>query len=276
MQAVDDVPIWHLAVLALVQGVTEFLPISSSAHLILVPYMTGWTDQGLAIDVAMHIGTLLAVLVYFRRDVARLAVGTLNFRSGSEDARLAGQLVLATLPVVAAGYVLYDQIATQWRSVPLIVLTTAAFGLLLWAADRRAQSNAGGLPGLGWGQAAVIGLAQALALVPGVSRSGITMTAGLFAGLSRTEAARFSLLLSIPTTAAAGLLATVELVRSHDAAMQANALFAGALAFASALAAVTLLMRWLRRATFTPFVIYRLALAALLAGMLLLGFLPSG
>lgn len=254
---------WHLVALAAVQGITEFLPISSSAHLILVPALTGWTDQGLVVDVAMHVGTLVAVLLYFRRDVARLAIGGWNILLGrpTQDSRLCLQIAGATLPVVAAGLALKDTIATDWREPVLIVVTTAAFGVLLWLADRRADRATGTIETLSWRDVMIIGMAQALALIPGVSRSGITMTAALLLGLGRTEAARFSLLLSIPTTAAAGVLGGADLVASGNVGLQVDSLFAGVLAFAFAIAAIAGLMSWLRKATFLPFVIYRLVLA---------------
>ena len=266
---------FQLLVLALVQGITEFLPISSSAHLILVPVVFDWKDQGLGIDVAVHIGTLLAVILYFRQDVGRLVRGALDALRGriTEDARLSLQVILATLPVVVAGFLLRDAIAGDWRSPALIMVTTAVFGVVLWLADRRADGAVRAVGSLTWRDAAIIGLAQALALVPGVSRSGITMTAALFLGLKRPEAARLSLLLSIPTTAAAGLLGGLEVARSGDAALQADALLAAVLAFGSALLAIWGLMAWLKRATFTPFVIYRLALAAMLGVLLAAGVL---
>lgn len=266
-------PLLHLIVLAAVQGITEFLPISSSAHLILVPAVTGWTDQGLAIDVAMHIGTLFAVMLYFRRDVARLAGGGIDALRGTmtADARLCLQVIAATLPVVVAGFLLKDMIANDWRSPVLIAATTIIFGVVLWLADRRASQAKGAIAGLTWRDAMIIGVAQALALVPGVSRSGITMTTALFLGQSRPEAARFSLLLSIPTTAAAGLLGSYDLARSGDAALQGDAFIAGLLAFGSALAAIAGLMAWLKRASFTPFVVYRLALGLILTVALFSG-----
>lgn len=270
-------PLLHLIVLAVVQGITEFLPISSSAHLILVPVFTGWADQGLSLDVAMHIGTLVAVVLYFRRDVAMLLTGAVDVarRRSTPAARLTLQIIAATLPVVVAGFLLKDRIESDWRSPVLIMVTTAAFGVLLWTADRRADRAEGTIDGLTWRDVALIGVAQALALVPGVSRSGITMTVALLLGQRRPEAARFSLLLSIPTTAAAGFLGAMDLVGTQDAALRTDALIAGGLAFLSALAAIAGLMAWLRRASFTPFVIYRLVLAGVLAAMLALGWLPA-
>ncbi len=271
----DLLELWHLTVLALVQGVTEFLPISSSAHLILMPRLAGWEDQGLGLDAAMHIGTLAAVMLYFRRDVADLLAGTgdLFHRRTTPRGRLAGQIVLATLPVIVAGFLLRDLIASDFRNPAIIAFTTAAFGLLLWASDRRAGEAAGTVVSLTWRMALAIGLAQAVALVPGVSRSGITMTAALFLGLTRSESARFSLLLSIPTTAAAGALGLLELTGVDETARVSSALIAGALSFVFALLAIGALMRWLRSASFTPFVLYRLALAALLGFMLFRGLL---
>lgn len=272
-----EVSLLQLVVLAVVQGVTEFLPISSSAHLILVPALTGWPDQGLALDVAMHIGTLLAVMLYFRRDVGVLAKGMADALRGraTQDARLMLQIVVATLPVVVAGFLLKDRIETDWRSPALITVTTIVFGLLLWTADRLGSRAEGTVEALSWRNAVLIGLAQTLALVPGVSRSGITMTMALFLGQRRPEAARFSLLLSIPTTAAAGTIGVVDLAGSGDPVVQTDALIGGGLALVSALVAIAGLMAWLRRASFLPFVIYRLLLGGLLAGMLLTGLLAA-
>ncbi len=276
----EDAPVslFQIAVLAIVQGVTEFLPISSSAHLILVPALTGWPDQGLALDVAVHIGSLLAVVIYFRRDVMAMATGTVDAIRGqrSPRARLALQVLAATIPVILAGWLLKDRIETDWRSPVLIMVTTMIFGLLLWVADSRAGRAHRTTAELTWSDVLLIGAAQALALVPGVSRSGITMTAALLLGQKRPEAARFSLLLSIPTTAAAGALGAPDLLSSSDPSLLGGALVAGILAFVSALAAIAGLMAWLRQATFTPFVIYRLLLGSLLGALLVAGVLPNG
>lgn len=265
---------WHVALLALVQGVTEFLPVSSSAHLILVPRLTGWTDQGLLIDVALHIGTLAAVMLYFRKETAGMVRGAFELLGGrveGEDARLALQVILATVPVVIAGLLLEAHVAGDWRSPILIAGTTIGFGVLLWWADRIGkEGKCPAFAEMTLAAALVIGLAQALALVPGVSRSGITMTAALFLGFHRTAAARFSLLLSIPTTAAAGALAGFNLWHSGNPALQADALLAALLAFGAGFAAIVGLMAWLRRSTFLPFVIYRIALGT--AILLWLGF----
>ena len=256
----------NLIVLAIVQGITEFLPISSSAHLILIPQLTPWDDQGLAIDVAMHVGTLIAVMAYFHAEVARMITGGLNLLRGRPDGdtRLLLQLALATVPVIILGFLLKDVIAGDWRSPILIASTTIGFGILLYIADRKGETSERALAGMTYRDALLIGLFQALALVPGVSRSGITMTAGLFLAFSRTEAARFSLLLSIPTTMAAGLLGGYEIWQSGDTALQADAFYAALLAFVAALLAIWALMAWLKKSSFTPFVVYRLILGAFL------------
>jgi undecaprenyl-diphosphatase len=262
------VEFWHTAILAIVQGITEFLPISSSAHLILVPKITGWSDQGLMIDVALHGGTLAAVTLYFHRETAGMVRGGLRLLAGDftgADARLALHVLIATLPVVAGGLLLKGFVATDGRNALLIALTTIGFGLVLWAADRGGKEASRMLfESMTFRAALLIGLAQTLALVPGVSRSGITMTAALFLGYRRDAAARFSLLLSIPTTAAAGMLVGADIWKSGNAALQLDAVVAAGLAFFAALVAIAGLMAWIRKSTFTPFVIYRLVLGCAL------------
>ncbi len=261
----------NMLVLAVVQGVTEFLPISSSAHLILVPVLFGWPDQGLAIDIAVHVGTLAAVLVYFHRDVLDLVAGLWMAIRGRPDdrSRLVLHLAVATLPIVVVGLLAKDLAGTTFRSELLIAVTTILFGIVLWIADRGAHRHDRGLGEMTLKDAVVIGTAQVLAILPGTSRSGITMTAALFLRFSRTESARFSMLLSIPTIAAAGLLATLDLVKSGDATLQADAIWAALLAFVAALLTIWGLMKWLRTSSFTPFVIYRLVLGAVLLMWLL-------
>ena len=261
----------NMLVLAVVQGVTEFLPISSSAHLILVPVLFGWPDQGLAIDIAVHVGTLAAVLVYFHRDVLDLVAGLWMAIRGRPDdrSRLVLHLVVATLPIVVVGLLAKDLVGTTFRSELLIAVTTILFGIVLWIADRGADRYDRRLGEMTLKDAVVIGTAQVLAILPGTSRSGITMTAALFLRFNRTESARFSMLLSIPTIAAAGLLATLDLVKSGDATLQADAIWAAVLAFVAALLTIWGLMKWLRTSSFTPFVIYRLVLGAVLLMWLL-------
>jgi undecaprenyl-diphosphatase len=253
-------PILHLAVLAVVQGITEFLPISSSGHLILVPHLTGWDDQGLVIDVAVHVGTLGAVMAYFWRDMLAMTLGAGQLVTGrvTERARLALYVVLATVPVVIAYLLFKDVIENGLRDPAVIAWATIGFGIALWLADRFG-GHLRKLGALTLPHALVVGLAQALALVPGTSRSGITMTAARMLGYERTDAARFSMLLSIPTIIAAGVAKTPDLIAAGDLVLR-DAALAVLLSFVAALIAIAALMRWLRTAGFTPFVVYRLLL----------------
>lgn len=257
----------QLTVLALVQGITEFLPISSSGHLILVPLLSGWPDQGLLIDVAVHVGSLVAVILYFRFDIVAMVRGLTDWRTpglfGEPGRRLAVLVVIGTVPVLIAGLALNTIGTETLRSATVIGWTTLGFGLLLYASDRFGARTRD-LRGMTCGGALWIGLAQVLALVPGTSRSGITMTAARALGYRRDEAARFSMLLSIPTILAAGALLTLDLIALGEAKVSLQALVAMALAFLSAWLAIAVLMRWLQRATFTPFVIYRCALGVAL------------
>ncbi len=257
----NRVALYHILILAVVQGITEFLPISSSGHLILTSQVLGWPDQGLTMDIAVHVGTLFAVMVYFWRDLASMAVGAVDLVKGRESpgARLALFVFIGTIPVVVAGYFGQSLVETYLRSAEVIAWTTLCFGLLLWTADRIGMTLRK-LDHLSWGGVIFIGLMQVLALVPGTSRSGITMTAARFLGLERSEAARFSMLLSIPTILGAGSLGGWKLYQSGDLALGGDALIAALIAFVTAIIAIWALMQWLRRASFTPFVLYRIAL----------------
>lgn len=251
----------HLILIAVVQGITEFLPISSSGHLILVPTLTGAADQGLVIDVAVHVGTLLAVCLYLWRDIGRMTAGTLRGLRGRRDPgfRLALQIVLATIPVIAAGYALQRYLGGMPRSPEIVAWATLGFGILLGVVDyvgmtiRRIEH-------MRYGEALFVGLAQVLALIPGTSRSGITMTAARALGYERQEAARFSMLMGIPTILAAGTLVGLDLYEAGDARLTADALLAGGLSFIAALISIALMMGWLKRASFLPFVVYRILL----------------
>lgn len=256
----------QIVVLALVQGITEFLPVSSSGHLVLVPIAGGWPDQGLDMDIAVHVGTLGAVLLYFWRDVAFMAGGLWRSLKGKSDpgARLFWLICAATVPVVAAGFALKELFGQDaLRSIEVIGWTMLGFGIVLWVFDRLCMTVKR-IPHMPLFDAMVIGVAQVLALIPGTSRSGITMTAARLLGYERTEAARFSLLLSIPTILGAGLLAGYDIWQAGDARLTHDALAAMAGSFVAALAAIALMMAWLKRASFTPFVLYRVVLGALL------------
>ncbi|NQW11137.1 MAG: undecaprenyl-diphosphate phosphatase [Alphaproteobacteria bacterium] len=254
-------PIEHLALIALVQGITEFLPISSSGHLILVPVLSDRADQGLLIDVAVHVGTLGAVVAYLWRDIGRMLTGLWRASRGRGDPglTLALQLILATLPLVGAGYALSRYGGGVSRSAEVVAWATLGFGLLLWLADRIGMTVKR-IEHMGYGAALFIGLAQVLALIPGTSRSGITMTAARLLGYERSEAARFSMLMAIPAIIAAGSLAGFDLYETGDVRLTRDAVIAAGLAFAAALIAIAVMMSWLRRASFLPFVIYRILL----------------
>ena len=252
----------HLIVVAVVQGLTEFLPISSSAHLILVPVIADWPDQGPTIDVAVHYGTLCAVMLYFRRDVGAMFFGFFHLLLGrfTDGARLFVLLAIGALPTLMVGYVLVAQgFSEQLRSPVVIAWATVVFGILLWVVDSQCM-RFNRIQHLGFGAIIWIGLAQALALIPGTSRSGITITAARGLGYEREDAARISLLLSIPVILVAGGYQTLGLMQRAQVALGIDALIASILAFAAALLAVKLMMRWLQQVTFMPFVIYRLLL----------------
>ena len=255
---------WPQAVvLALVQGLTEFLPVSSAAHLILSTRLLGWPDQGLAFDVAVHVGSLLAVVAYFRRDLMELAHGcrdSVRQRRLLPPARMVCYLAVATIPAGLAGLLAADLVSTELRNTKVIAITTLLFGLLLGFADRRGSGDSG----LSWRKVLWIGMAQALAILPGASRSGVTMTAALLCGLGRREAARFSFLLSIPIIAAAGLLQAVELSSSGAAVEWSLMLLATLLSALTAYVCVRWFIALIERVGFMPFVLYRVALGLLL------------
>ncbi|MGB0505026.1 MAG: undecaprenyl-diphosphate phosphatase [Pikeienuella sp.] len=256
-------PLFHLIILSIIQGVTEFLPISSSGHLVLYPQLTGAPDQGLAIDVAVHVGTLGAVLLYFRRDVALAVVGGLKLLTGdfkSPGARLALLLILSAIPVMIVGVVLKLTGATdQLRSVAVIGWATIVWGVVLYVADK---TGAEIKTGEQWTlrDALAMGVAQCFALIPGTSRSGVTMTAARSMGYTRVEAARLSMLMSIPAIVAAGGLLSLELLGDESTTLGADALMAAGFSFIAALLALVGMMRMLQTWSMTPFVIYRMAL----------------
>lgn len=251
-----------ILLLAVVQGLTEFLPVSSSAHLILAGQAFAESDQGLAFDVAAHLGSLLALCLYFRRELVDLARAGLA-PGPSPDRTLAMQVLAATVPAAAVGWLLHDWIAATLREPLVIAAATAAFGVLLGVADRR-RARFTDEHGLGWRGALLVGLAQVLALVPGTSRSGITMTAALFLGASRQAAARFSFLLAVPLLALAGGYEALQVAQGQAAVQWREFGLAFALSGLSALVCIHLFLRFIDRVGMMPFVVYRLALAAVL------------
>jgi undecaprenyl-diphosphatase len=253
----------QIIVLSLIQGITEFLPISSSAHLILPAMLTDWPDQGLAFDIAVHLGSLIAVVLYFRHELAQFAVsGSRMVIRGQYDAHteLMLKVITATLPVLVAGFLLQGWVETELRSIVVIATTTSGFALaLMWADKLR-----GNIDEPSWLHAMVIGAAQVLAIVPGTSRSGITITAALVLGLSRTSAARFSFLLSMPTIAGAAFLTILDLRAAGAAARWPELAMGAALAGVSAYACIHYFITLVERTGMMPYVFYRLALAATL------------
>jgi undecaprenyl-diphosphatase len=257
----------QILVLALVQGITEFLPISSSGHLILAPHLFGFADQGLAFDVAVHLGSLMAVLAYFRNDVWSIATAWLGavFRRRPSDtqSRLGWAIIVGTIPVVLAGLLLKSIVENELRAPWVIAATTIGFGLLLGFVDLRARRQRT-LEELGIRDAVIIGLAQVLALIPGTSRSGITMTAGLALGLDRASASRFSFLLAIPTILASSVLVTLDLIQAAGPVDWSSLALGVALSAVAAYTAIHLFLQFIERIGMWPFVAYRLLLGVVI------------
>ncbi|MFK7761849.1 MAG: undecaprenyl-diphosphate phosphatase [Roseobacter sp.] len=258
---------FNLFLVAVIQGITEFLPISSSGHLVLLPSLTGQPDQGLAIDVAVHVGSLFAVLLYFRADVRIAAVGCLRLIKGKIDTQgafLALCLLVATIPVMIAGLAIKVMgLDAAFRSMAVIGWTTLGFGLLLYWADKTGSEQR---TAEAWSlkHAFVMGLAQVLSLVPGTSRSGITITAARKLGYGREGAAKLSMLMSIPTIIASGAVLSIDVVGAADWQMARDGLIAALFAFVAALIALSLMMRLLQSVSFTPYVVYRVLLGVVL------------
>ncbi|OUS24946.1 undecaprenyl-diphosphatase [Gammaproteobacteria bacterium 45_16_T64] len=265
---------WFQAVfLAIVQGLTEFLPVSSSAHLILPSQLFGWPDQGIAFDVAVHLGTLIAVVAYFRRDVISITRGSLSAvveRKTNESALLGLAVVVATVPAVVVGGLFHDFIGEELRTSAVIACTTIIFGVLLWVADAKG-SRLLKQHEMTLKFALLIGCAQAVALIPGTSRSGITITAALFIGFDRMSSARFSMLLSIPLILAAGLLETIKLLQVEGAVWWDMILLGTAVSGLSAYLCIHYFLQLLERIGMLPFVIYRLFLGGFLLFFIVLG-----
>jgi undecaprenyl-diphosphatase len=270
--------IWHAMILGIVQGITEFLPISSQAHLLLVPYFLKWNYQGLGFDIGLHWGTLVAVLLVFWKDYwkylkalftplpnpphqgegneSKNSSPLMGEDKGGGDKKMAWFLIIATIPAAVAGYLFEKQAETILRNPLITVFTLVIFSFLLWLADRK-SADTGGMTNLTWLKSLFIGLFQAIAIIPGVSRSGATMTAGMFSGMNRKDSARFSFLLSGPIIFGAGLVALKDFVKID------TIMIAGFLASALAgFAAIKFLLNYLAAHNFSIFVWYRLALAA--------------
>jgi len=258
--------IYEIIILAIIQGLTEFLPISSSAHLILPEQLLGWKSHGLAFDVAVHVGSLLAVMIYFRQDIVRLLLAWLAqgfSKQQSTDSRLAWWIIIGTIPAGLFGFLMKDWIELNARSALIIAITTIGFGLALWYADAKATQRKN-INAITFKDTLFIGIAQAMAIIPGTSRSGVTMTAGLLLGLDRESAARFSFLLSMPIILAAGLFSTLDLVESSNHVDWSALLYGAAFSFIAAYLCIHLFLNFISRIGMLPFVIYRLILGAVL------------
>ena len=259
--------LWQIILLALLQGITEFLPISSSAHLILAPAWLGWEDQGIAFDIAVHLGSLIAVIAFSRREIAAIVgeswAWLVRRAPAGPSARLGLMIAAASLPVGVLGLLLHDTVAAAFREPRLIAVAGAVFALLMVWSDRRPQAITG-MGEIGFKQALWIGCGQALALIPGASRSGVTITAARLLGMARPAAARLSFLLAIPVILAASALEALNVASAPDAAgwgaMALGMLVAGAAAFLC----MGLLLRLVARWGLWPFALYRLALSAII------------
>ncbi len=260
-------PLSYLLLLALVQGITEFLPVSSSGHLILMPGLMGQADQGVALDVAVHVGTLGAVILYFRRDVARMFIGAFDIVRGrfkTTDAQLTLLLAIATVPVLIFGVILkLTGLIDAMRSITVIGWTMLIFGIVLYWADKtgaeqKVEAN--------WSlrDAIIMGLWQALALIPGTSRSGATITGARALGYAREDGTKLAMLMSIPTILASGVLLTGDVIAEANWSLARDAAIGAALSFVAALIALSLMMRLLKSVSFTPYVIYRVILGVIL------------
>ena len=261
----------QIIILAIVQGLTEFLPISSSGHLVLVPYLFAWTDQGLAFDVAVHFGSLAAVCIFFRGDILSLLQGGVQVVGGSvksPESKMALAIALGTIPAALAGLLAASWIEENLRDPAVIVYTLAGYGILMALADRygRRERN---MSGVGYKDAFIIGCAQALALVPGTSRSGVTITAARLLGFDRRDAARFSFLLSAPVILLAAGYKFVGLLTSGETVAWGQLGLGALVSCVVAYASIEFFMRFVTRIGLAPFAIYRLLLAGVLLYLLI-------
>jgi undecaprenyl-diphosphatase len=256
----------QLIILSLVQGLTEFLPVSSSGHLVLVPYFFGWKDQGCLMDVAVHVGTLGSVLIYFWRDVWSMIPGFLNLLKGkvTKGGQLFLLLCIGTIPAVIFGFLLKRYGLDHVRTLKVIAWTMVGYAVVLYIADKFAPETKG-IKEVTGPKAFWVGVAQALALIPGTSRSGACMTMMRFMGFTRADAAKFSFLLSIPSIIAAATLTTIDAIKEGAfASITHDASIAVGISFLAGLGAINFMLTWLKLHDFTPFVIYRLGLGGVL------------
>lgn len=269
-------PLLHILLLAIVQGLTEPLPVSSSGHLVLTHrILDGNTvdmcwEQDRTLDVAMHVGTLFSVLAYYWRDV--WAMMTSIFKPQSDGFGMALNLVIASIPVIGVGLAIHLMQPSFVCLLEIMAWMLVVFGILLWIADKFSSAERT-VEQMNWKHAILIGLAQCFSLMPGVSRSGATMTAGRFLGYKRIEAARFSLLLAVVAITGAGTLTALDLIQDENAALSNDAILAGLFAFIAGYGAIAFMVKWLQRFTFTPFAIYRIVLGIAVLAMIYTGSL---
>ncbi len=271
--------LYHIIILAVIQGLTEFLPVSSSGHLGLFHCSIGqcdsWDKENLIMDISVHVGTLFAVLLYFWRDILRMLMGAKDISTGkakSNDAKLLQFVLVGSIPVIIAGLILHAFEPDWLKTLYVIGWATIIFGIVLWYADAKTTATKE-LKSMTYKDALVIGFAQILALIPGTSRSGITMTASRFLGYSRTESAHFSMLLAMVAISGAGALISLDLLKTGDVQLGLDALVAVIFSFISGLAALTIMMKYLQHATFKIFAIYRIILGGGLLILLYGGFI---
>lgn len=278
-------PLLDIIILALIQGITEFLPVSSSGHLVIAHnVMDGeaaqsW-DNHILLDVAVHVGTLLSILFYFHKDILKILNGLLGAVRGNiknEGTKLSVFIIIGSIPVILAGLGIHILEPSWLLATQIVAWTTLIFGIALWIADRHGSKNTAprDLNDMTLKDALIIGFAQTLALIPGTSRSGITMTAGRFLGFSRTECAHYSLLLGIVAISGAGTIAGLSMLDQKNLNIGLDIALAAGLSFISGLIAIALMMKWLSRASFTPFAVYRIILGVALLGLIYSGLLPT-
>lgn len=269
--------LYHIILLAVIQGLTEFLPVSSSGHLGLFHCFTDqcaqWDNDNLTMDIAVHVGTLLSVLLYFWRDVIRMLLGVKDIGTGkvkTDNAKLTLYILISSIPVIIVGFILHIFEPDWLKTLYVIAWATIIFGVVLWWADKKAPVERE-MKDLTLKDAVLIGCAQILALIPGTSRSGITMTAARFLGFSRSESAHYSMLLAMIAISGAGALIGIGLIKSGDVTLGMDALIAVALSFVSGWISIAVMMKFLQNSTFTVFAIYRVILGAGLLGLLYSG-----
>ena len=248
--------------IGVIQGITEFLPISSSGHLVLFAKLTNWEDQGLFTDIAVHFGTLFAVIVYLRKDIYYLFLNLFQFRIFEDQ--IIFKIILSTLPAIILGYFVYDYVSVYFRSIQLIAISSIVFAIILYFADK-INIQAKSWQNITYTEALLIGLFQVLAFIPGASRAGVTITAARFLGYDRINATRFSMLLSIPIILASMTLSLINVFNEEKVAVNFYHSFSAALvAFIAALLSIIFLMRFIKQANFNIFIIYRIILGIIL------------